>query len=265
LDLTVHPHPGATELVFSRLPTARDQVAAWYVRGVLVDAGGAHTAGALEEWLDGQPLHAVLLGHSHEDHSAGAGGLARQGVPVHGSRGTAARLRRPARVPEYRARLWGQPAPIRVLPPDGLPLVPVPLPGHAPDQLGYFDPETAWLYSGDLILRRRQQIAMPGEDPWAMIASLREVLRLGPAALATSHRGLITDPEPVLREQLEYLEQLADRIQRLHGNGLGVDAIVRELFGGEPTPPGQNKTWRQLSSGEFSGRRWIRTFLQRYV
>jgi glyoxylase-like metal-dependent hydrolase (beta-lactamase superfamily II) len=42
----------------------------------------------------------------------------------------------------------------------------MPLAGHSPDQLGYFDRETGWLYSGDLVLRRRQQVAMLGEDPW---------------------------------------------------------------------------------------------------
>lgn len=262
MDLIINSHDGGTELVFSRLPAARDQVAAWYVRGILVDAGGAHTAGSLEEWLHGRRVDALLLGHSHEDHSGGAGLLARRGVPVYGSRGTAARVRRPGRVPDYRARLWGQPSPLRVRSPAGLPLVALPLPGHSPDQLGYFDPETGWLFSGDLILRRRQQIAMPGEDPWAMIASLREVLRLGPAALATSHRGLIAEPEQLVREQLDYLEQLGASITRLRGMGLSIDAIVRELFGGEPTPPGLDKTWQQLSGGEFSGRRWIRAFLR---
>ncbi|HYM67757.1 MAG TPA: MBL fold metallo-hydrolase [Patescibacteria group bacterium] len=262
MELTVHHHAGATELVFSRLAAARDQVAAWYVGRVLVDAGGALTSGSLEEWLEGKPLDAVVLGHSHEDHSGGVGALSRRGVAAYGSPGTAARLRRPARVPGYRALLWGQPEPVRVRPPAGLPLEAIPLPGHAPDQLGYIDPQTGWLFSGDLVLRRRQQIAMPGEDPWAMIASLRDVLRLGPTALATSHRGLIADPDAVLREQLDYLEQLAARIAQLRARGLDIDAIVRELFGGEPSPPGANSTWRELSGGEFSARRWVRSFLR---
>jgi ribonuclease/clavin/mitogillin len=263
LNLAVQEHGGGTELVFSRIPTARDQVAAWYVRNVLVDAGGAHTAGVLEEWLQSRRLDALLLGHHHEDHSGGAGFLARRGVPVHGSRGTAARLRRPGRVPDYRARLWGQREALRVRPPVDLPLEAVPLPGHSPDQLGYFDRETGWLCSGDLVLRRRQQVAMPGEDPWAMIDSLRRVLRLAPAALATSHRGLISEPGPVLREQVDYLEMLAGRIAHLRGLGLSIDAIVRELFGGEPKPPGTGITWQQFSGGEFSSRRWIKAFLRR--
>jgi ribonuclease/clavin/mitogillin len=261
VDLTVNDHGGGMELVFSRFPAARDQVAAWYVRGVLVDAGGARTAGALEQWLRGRELDALLLGHHHEDHSGGAGVVARSGVPVYGSHGTASRLRRPARVPEYRARLWGQRSPLRVLPPVGLPLEPVPLPGHSPDQLGYFDRDTGWLFSGDLVLRRRQQIAMPGEDPWAMIGSLRRVLELGPAALATSHRGLIAEPAALLREQLDYLEELGGQIVRLRDVGLSDTAIVRELFGGEPKAPGLDVTWRQLSGGEFSSRRWVRAFL----
>jgi glyoxylase-like metal-dependent hydrolase (beta-lactamase superfamily II) len=260
-DLTVHDHGGATELVLSRFPAARDQVAAWYLHRVLVDAGGAHTAQTLEDWLHDKELDAILLGHHHEDHAGGAGALARRGVPVYGSRGTAARLRHPGRVPEYRALLWGQPAPLRVRPPAGLPLDAFPLPGHSPDQLGYFDRETGWLFSGDLVLRRRQQVAMPGEDPWAMIDSLRRVLQLGPAAMATSHRGLIADPAPALREQLDYLEWLAGQIVQLRERGFSAGAIVGELFGGEPSPPGSGMTWQQFSGGEFSGRRWVKAFL----
>jgi ribonuclease/clavin/mitogillin len=262
MDLVVNDHRDGIELVFSRFPAARDQVAAWHVRGVLVDAGGAHTARALEAWLEGRRLDALLLGHHHEDHSGGAGAIARHGLPVFGSRGTAARMRRPGRVPEYRARLWGQRTPLRVRPPVGLPLEPVALPGHSPDQIGYFDRESGWLYSGDLVLRRHQQIAMPDEDPWAMIDSIRRVLKLAPVALATSHRGLLAEPATLLREQLDYLEHLAVEIAQLHRSGLNVDAIVRALFGGEQRLPGMRMTWREASGGEFSSRRWVSAFLK---
>jgi glyoxylase-like metal-dependent hydrolase (beta-lactamase superfamily II) len=262
VDLTVKDHGGATELVFSRFPAAPDQVAAWYVRGVLVDAGGAHTTSALEAWLEGRRLDALLLGHHHEDHSGGAAAVVRRGVTVFGSRGTAARLRRPSRVPEYRARLWGQRAPTVVRPPAGLSLDPLPLPGHSSDQLGYFDRETGWLYSGDLVLRRRQQVAMLGEDPWAMIDSTNRVLELAPAALATSHRGLLLEPENLLREQRDYLEHLAGEIARLHESGAGVNAIVRALFGGEPKVPGSETTWRDATQAEFSTRHWVMAFLR---
>jgi ribonuclease/clavin/mitogillin len=262
VDLVVNDHGAGIELVFSRFPAARDQVAAWYVGSMLVDAGGAHTAGALESWLEGRRLDGLLLGHHHEDHSGGAGTIARRGVPLFGSRGTAARLRRPGRIPEYRARLWGQRTAVRVRPPVGLPLEPVALAGHSPDQLGYFDRENGRLYSGDLVLRRRQQVSMPGEDPWAMIDSLRRVLKRAPVALATSHRGLIVEPATPLREQLDYLEHLAGEIAQLRRSGLGVVAIVRRLFGGEQRLPGAETTWLEASDGEFSSRRWVRAFLE---
>jgi endoribonuclease LACTB2 len=261
VDLTANDRGGAIELVFSRFPALRDQVAAWHTRGVLVDAGGAHTTAALEAWLEGGRLDALLLGHHHEDHSGGAGAIARRGVPIFGSRGTAARLRRPGKVPDYRARMWGQRTPITVRLPDCLPLEPVPLPGHSPDQLGYFDRETGWLYSGDLVLRRRQQVAMPGEDPWAMIDSINRVLELAPVALATSHRGLLEEPAAMLREQRDYLEHLAGEIAQLHRSGQSAGAIVSTLFGGEATLPGTKTTWRESSGGEFSSRRWVNAFL----
>jgi hypothetical protein len=111
------------------------------------------------------------------------------------------------------------------------------------------------------VLRRRQQVSMPGEDPWAMIDSLRRVLELAPVALATSHRGLIVEPATLLREQLHYLEHLAGEIAQLSRSGLTVGAIVRTLFGGEQRLPGLQTTWLEASAGEFSSRRWVRAFL----
>lgn len=260
MTLRALPHGPATEVQLERVPERRDRVAAWLVDGILVDAGGAHTAADLLRWLEGRPLDALALGHSHEDHSGGAGALAARGVPVHGGRATADRLRRPGRVPAYRAELWGQPVALRLRPAEELPLRVVPLPGHSPDQLGYLDERSGWLFSGDLALRRRQSFAMRGEDPWAMMASLRRVLALGPAALATSHRSLVLEPRPFLEDSLGYLEDLAGRIAGLHARGLPVSAMVRELFGGEPEArPGL--TWRSFSGGEFSAARWVRAFL----
>src|SRR5581483_4172977 len=178
-------------------------------------------------WLAERRVEAAFLGHWHEDHSGVAFALADRGIPVHGSRGTAARLRRRPAVPEYRARLWGSIAPVAVRPARaGAGLRPLPLPGHSPDQLGYLHERSGALFSGDLALRRFQRVAMPGEDPYAMMASMRAVLELGPALLATSHRGVLREWRPFLREQLGYLEDLAARIQDLRRRGLSVRAIV---------------------------------------
>ena len=256
------PHPGATELRFSLRPELRDNVSAWWTGSVLVDAGGAHTTAELTAWLAENRPDALVLGHSHEDHSAGASAVAALGVPVHGGRGTARRLRRPARVPEYRRRSWGSPEPLRVLPPRGLTVDAIALPGHSPDHTGYLDPRTGVLFAGDLLLRRRQRVAMPGEDPHARMASLRAVMAMAPVALATSHLGFVRDPVPFLRGDLDYIEDLASRITRLSARGRSVPAIVDELFGGEPVMPGAGLTWREATGGEFSSARWVRSFLR---
>lgn len=260
-------HGFGFELQLEHRPEFRDRVAVWYVDGLLVDAGGAHTAAELLGWLRERPPvgpSAAFLGHWHEDHSGGAAALARAGIPVHAGRATRSRVRRPPAIPEYRSRLWGEiaPAPISAIP-EGAPVLALPLPGHAPDQLGYLHERSGVLFSGDLALRRRQRVAMPGEDPWASMASIRRTLALHPAALATSHRGLMTDYRPYLEEQLAYLEETAGRIRAARARGLSVGAIVREVFGGEEPAPSGAGTWRDYSGGEFSTARWVRTFLAR--
>jgi glyoxylase-like metal-dependent hydrolase (beta-lactamase superfamily II) len=256
-------HGFGVELQLEREPQRMDRVAAWHVDGVLVDAGGAHTAAELAGWVADRPTEAVFLGHWHEDHTGGAALLAAAGIPLHGSRGTAVRLRRPPPVPDYRASLWGQIEPARVSPvPPGSPLKAIPLPGHAPDQLGYLHERTGVLFSGDLALRRGQKVAMPGEDPWAAMASMRTVIRLEPAALATSHRSLMRDWRPFLSGQLTYLEDLAAAILHARSQGRTVAAIVEEVLGGEALSATGSGTWKAWTGGEFSTRRWVSAFLR---
>jgi hypothetical protein len=95
-----------------------------------------------------------------------------------------------------------------------------------------------------------------------MIDSTNRVVALTPAALATSHRGLLIDPVPLLREQRDYLEHLGGEVAQMHQSGLTVAAIVNRLFGGEQKVPATETTWREASGGEFSSRRWVKAFLR---
>ena len=258
-------HGVALELDLARTPQRWDRVSAWLLPGgLLVDAGGAHTAPELLGELGARGLRAeaVFIGHWHEDHAGGAARLAAAGAVLHGGRATAARLRRPPAIPGYRSDFWGQIEAVRLTAvPTGGPLRAIPLPGHSADQLGYLDERTGVLYSGDLALRRFQRVSMRGEDPHAMIGSIRLVLGLGPEALATSHRGLLREWRGYLEEQLDYLESSRERVRRLRREGRRVGEIVAEVYGGEAAGP-DGRSWREFSGGEFSTARWVATLLR---
>jgi endoribonuclease LACTB2 len=258
-------HGVAVELELHTTPDRWDRVAVWLLPGgELIDSGGALTALELLAHLrrSGRVPQVVFLGHWHEDHSGGAAELARAGLTVLAGRGTGARLRRPPGVPAYRSRFWGGIEPVRTqIPPAAGPLRPVPLPGHSPDQLGYLDERTGVLFSGDVAVRRFQRIGMPGESPHAMIDSIRRVLDLGPAALATSHRGLLTGWRGYLEEQLAYLEDVRGRARELRRQGRSIQEIVVELYGGEARTP-DGREWRAFTAGEFSTARWVATLIR---
>jgi glyoxylase-like metal-dependent hydrolase (beta-lactamase superfamily II) len=77
----------------------------------LIDAAGSRVAHALIRALRSDPPRRVLLTHQHEDHVGGVGALRRAfgHIPVYAARSYLPLLATVDRVPDYRARHWGNP------------------------------------------------------------------------------------------------------------------------------------------------------------
>ncbi len=177
----------------------------------LVDAGVGlpEHLDAIVRALDGAPLARVLITHSHPDHVAG--------------------------LPALRAR-W--PA-LRVYPPDDPDprLAIVPTPGHAPDHVCFFDPESRDLYCGDLA-RLDGTVVIParkGGDLQAYLESLRRVRDLAPRRMLPGHGPIIEDPAALLGA---YLAHRAERerqiVEAMAGGAKTVQEIVARVYPGLP-------------------------------
>src|SRR5256886_4996539 len=111
------------------------------------------------------------------------------------------------------------------------------------------------LFSGDLYLAPRLRYLRADEDVYAMMDSLRRVLALEPRVLFCQHRGRVEQGAARLRDKLDFLVELGERIHELHGRGWSDAAIARAL-------PGSDLLWRVWTGGDFSKRNFVRAFLR---
>ena len=177
----------------------------WLLRGAvptLIDAGIGEPGHlqALDEALAGERLAQVLVTHSHIDHASGA--------PVIAERMPHVRfLKMPW--PEHDASWRVQWEPIR----DGeslragdTSLVAVHTPGHSPDHLCFWHPDSRTVFCGDLAWQGSTVVIPPshGGDVSAYLASLQRVIALNPSTLLPAHGPVIEHPVELLREYIAH-------------------------------------------------------------
>jgi glyoxylase-like metal-dependent hydrolase (beta-lactamase superfamily II) len=187
----------------------------WLIPGsepALIDAGVGNPEHleALTKALKDEPLARVLITHWHPDHVTGLPAIRERwkGVKV--------------------IDAAGEPVPAG----DGV-LEIIPTPGHAPDHLCFFDPESRDLYCGDLA-RRGSTVVIParkGGDLRAYLASLRLVRDLGPRRLLPGHGPIVDDPIALIDEYLAHRQLREQQIlQAILEGARTVDDIVRRVY-----------------------------------
>ncbi len=195
----------------------------------------AHRA-ALRDATGGRPVEAILLTHTHRDHSAGARALRdATGAPL--CFAGRHRLSRPLRPFEIntlaRAGDWDL-VPDRIVR-DGesvaagdMTLTAVATPGHCANHMAYGTADGAWLFSGDHVMGWNSTlVAVPDGSMADYLDSLRKVIALPYAHYLPAHGGSIADGPAYARALLAHRElrnrQIADAV------GAGVRTVPELL------------------------------------
>jgi glyoxylase-like metal-dependent hydrolase (beta-lactamase superfamily II) len=237
--------------------------AAYWVDGLLIDTGPAHTAGQLLHALEGWRVEQVVNTHCHEDHiGANAALQAAFGCPVYAHPQGLQVLRDPRLQPlqPYRLIFWGRPRPSQPtavgeqVETDRFCFQVIHTPGHSPDHVCLFEPERGWLFSGDTYIGGEDRALREGYDIHGIIASLKKLAQLPVQAIFAGSGSVREAGVEPLQLKIAYLEELGQRIRSLHGQGLSPRQIRRRLFGRE-------LPIAYVTLGHFSGIHLVRSYL----
>jgi glyoxylase-like metal-dependent hydrolase (beta-lactamase superfamily II) len=193
---------------------------------------------ALLRAIDGRPVAAIVLTHTHRDHSPLAEALkAETGAPIVGC----APLALDDLGPRADAAFDRTYAPDRVLADgeqvsgEGWTLTAVATPGHTSNHLAFALPETGALFSGDHVMGWSTTVVSPPDgDMAAYMASLAKLQERDDHVYYPGHGEAIENPRRLVRGLIGHRKQREGQILRLIGrDGVhAVPAMVERMYAG---------------------------------
>ncbi|MBW2735518.1 MAG: MBL fold metallo-hydrolase [Deltaproteobacteria bacterium] len=239
--------------------------ACYWVDGLLIDSGCAHTARELDAALADHRLQQIVNTHSHEDHFGGNARLVRR----HGARVLAhpaglevmAAPRRHLKMQLYRHVFWGVPERSlgerigEVVHTKHHRFEVIATPGHSVDHIALFERERGWLFTGDAFVGGRDRALRGSADVRLIIDSMETMAALDARLMFVGSGRVYQEPSAQLQVKIDYLRELGERIMRLRRRGASVSRIHRLLFKRRPFVS-------YLTSGDFTGEHLVRSYLQ---
>lgn len=246
--------------------------ACYLIDGLLVDTGPAHVSEELMRFLVSKNIQIVVNTHHHEDHVGSNAAIQKKfGIDIFAHPKAIPKINKPANLFPYQVMAWGYYVPSKTkkiggrIDTDNYQFEVISTPGHCDDHICLFEPKNAWLFSGDLHLSDKPKCARLNENQWKMIASLKAVRMRKPKIMFQGSGKIVTKASSALDQTIAYLEDLGERIQRLHKMRMSPAEIRDEIFGQEASLSfaGQKISFQDLTDNQFSTENLIRSFLQK--
>jgi glyoxylase-like metal-dependent hydrolase (beta-lactamase superfamily II) len=193
---------------------------------VLIDAGvgNATHLDAIANAAPGGPS-LVLVTHAHSDHVSGA--------PAIKARWPQARFKKfpwPIRDPDV-GWTWLEDG--SLVDTDDGPLTVLHTPGHAPDHLTFWHPDSRTLFVGDMLVQGSTVVipASHGGSLALYLRSLERMLRLNPARALPAHGPVIDDPAALIHKYVEHRAQREGQVLgAIAAGGSTVESIAAKIY-----------------------------------
>lgn len=254
-------------------PAGRSQHSLYRLGDTLIDAGGTAATAALLPILHERPPRRIVCTHQHEDHVGNVAAIRKifGQLPVFVPRMHVPIVTTTARVPAYRAMVWGHPEPTGPVEPydpgavfedDNVALEAVLTPGHTPHHIAFVARVGATTYAltGDLYTTRPLEAwyESAADD---MAASLRELAHLGDGLQMLPTHGRVDRSDSSRVLFIKFADWLDGEAERVHAcaERLGTRdprAVAAHLYA-ELGPDLAD----QISNGEISRAGFVRSVL----
>ncbi|MEM7132629.1 MAG: MBL fold metallo-hydrolase [Chloroflexota bacterium] len=222
--------------------------AAYWVDGLLIDAGPICVSDELMRLLKQLPVSQIVITHGHEDHVGGLAALQKSfpDAPIYAPNRSLLTLAEPDQLELqlYRRLVWGTPEAITgVRSLDDLSdlvrtskytLRVVETPGHTREHVSLFEPNQRWLFCGDAFIGGKDEAWSPEPEMFGIVSSLRTLASLKPERLFPGSGNVRRTPLPEIHQKIRQLIQLTQEVGKLEAQGLTVSEIVATLFKEEP-------------------------------
>lgn len=211
-------------------------VYSFLIKDALFDTGTGNALEEFEEFASKNEINHVYISHSHEDH-VGCLHIFDGKVKIYANELTEKDLREPQEIGEFFDFVWGQPKPVSDITtlPDAfsigdLTFEVIPLPGHAADMVGFYEPTKRWFFSFDAVpLPSKKRIAMPEENIPQMLATMEKIRDMDIEILFDSHRGPIDNPREHIQMRIDYINRIGKEARVLHEAGKTIEEIQQIL------------------------------------
>jgi endoribonuclease LACTB2 len=212
-------------------------VYSFLVDGMLIDSGPQCLETELVPFYENHSFELVTLTHSHEDHSGLAPWIQQyRKVPIYVHPKGINICAQSCPYPKYRQLTWGVRTAFNASPlGDTIQSCSqewkvIYTPGHADDHVSLFHEETGRLFSGDLFVSPKTKVIMDTESIPVIMDSLRRLLDLDFQSLFCCHAGYIENGKSMMKQKLDYLENLSCEVGNLYKEGRSIEEIDQMLF-----------------------------------
>jgi len=239
------------------------KVHAFFVDGLLIDTGFAYGRDRFLKLCDALHPEIVVNTHHHEDHTGNNFWIREKyGLLPLAHPKTSFYLQAPSqRIPWYRRLVWGCPHPSETgevnskIQTRKFHFMVIPTPGHSDDHICLYEPNEAWLFSGDLFINEQVRYLRNDEDIYLILDSLKRVVGLRPQKMFCSFSGFIDRPEEAIHHKIDYIENLKSEVEKGFQQGLSTWEIQHRLLG-------RGDRFSFLSGGQVSKKNLINAFIR---
>ena len=230
----------------------RLNVSLYIVDGVLIDAGAKNILNKIKSLLQKEKIECAAITHVHEDHTGAAAWIKDNlKVPVYIHKNSIDEAAIKSSVPLYRRMTWGNRAGFIAdpMPPfietKNLKLDVIESPGHHSDHVVFHEKNHGWIFSGDMYVSRKQEVALIDENISDAIKSLSKIIQLDFDKIFCGHSGVHNNGKEKMKSKLDFFMEIREKVNALKKEGLTVEEVNKRLFP-------KKHLWTMISRGEWS-------------